>query len=95
MKTKTAPRVPATVAVSALRPAEIRYAFEVIVAETESITFGITVSRLTGKLDCRVSFHGENKNLEFLPAEVFAEVQEALQVVRGKVKLEDLAEVHE
>ena len=92
MKTKTSPRVPAAVAVSVLRPVEIRFGFQARLSAGEDIGFNITASALHGKLDLRVSLRGENKQAEFLPLELFEQVQEAASWVSSHLSPEDLEE---
>jgi hypothetical protein len=90
MTKKTRPRKSATA--PSVRPVEIRYGFQARVPSGEDIGFNITASRLKGSLDLRVSLRGENKQAEFLPLDLFEQVQMAATRVADKVSLEDLEE---
>ncbi|MBI2942762.1 MAG: hypothetical protein HYY25_01055 [Candidatus Wallbacteria bacterium] len=75
-----------------MKPCEIRMTFWVRSPRGDDHTFSVAVGLLDNRLDLDVSFTDPDKELEHVSDWLIAQVQAAIELVRQRVRHEDLVE---
>jgi hypothetical protein len=77
------------------RLVEIRFGFDLLDGNNDSQVAYVTAARCHGRLDLRVTLRGSVEDIDFLPAAFIGQLQGALELVEGRVSVEDLVEQEE